>query len=66
MGFISPKCLQKGYVHPCQLSLNPLWLMVVESMRVQSIIYWSGVDAMLQDDMSFTESLPFDYRVVPE
>lgn len=40
--------------------------MVVESMRVQSIIYWSGVDAMLQDDMSFTESLPFDYRVVPE
>jgi len=66
VGFISPKCLQKGYVHPCQLSLNPLWLMVVESMRVQSIIYWSGVDAMLQDDMSFTESLPFDYRVVPE
>lgn len=36
VGFISPKCLQKGYVHPCQLSLNPLWLMAIKSMGLRS------------------------------
>jgi len=32
----------------------------------QIIIHLSNADIVLQDDMIPTESLPFDYRVVPE
>lgn len=66
VGFVSPKCLQDGYIHPQQASLNPLWLMAMESMGVQDIIYPSSADTVLRDDMISTESLPFDYREVPE
>lgn len=32
----------------------------------QIIIHLNYADIVLQDDMISTESLPFDYRVVPE